>query len=79
MSTHRLVSRLWLVAGVLWLVWGAFGSATVFLCGLCFCIWSFVFAMLLERNANRLERDAKEAERMKLRDAVTERIKRQGA
>jgi len=79
LSKHRLVSRLWLIAGILWLVWGTLGSATDFLCGLCFCIWSFVFAMLLERNANRLKRDAKELERMKLRDAVTERIKRQGA
>jgi hypothetical protein len=69
MSTHRLVSRLWLVAGMLWLVWGAFGSATVFLCGLCFCIWSFVFAMLLERDANRLKRDAEEEKIKKLRRA----------
>ena len=69
MSTHRLVSRLWLIAGILWLVWGTCGSATDFMCGICFSVWSFVFAMVLERDANRLKRDAEEEKIKKLRRA----------
>jgi hypothetical protein len=39
------------------------------MCGICFGVWSFVFAMVLERDANRLKRDAEEEKIKKLRRA----------
>jgi Zn-dependent membrane protease YugP len=82
MSEHRLVavfarvfSRLYLIAGILFLVYGMISVTAIFLICLFACVVLFLIAMSLERDANSIKRDVEEAKRIKLRQRQVNRLK----